>query len=152
VRLAARLVTATLFGILTASVVALVARAFTSIDLSIVQWAQVFVYAIVAGVPFVLIGIAIGYWTSSRAAVPIATASNLLLAYAGGLWMPPEELPRFVQAVSPYLPTRQFADLLWSVTGQGDAPRALAGLTLYAVVFAVIAAIGYRRDERKRYA
>jgi ABC-2 type transport system permease protein len=152
VRFTARIITATLFGILTASVVALVARAFTPIDLSIVQWAQVFVYAIVAGVPFVLMGIAIGYWTSSRAAVPIATALNLLLAYAGGLWMPPDELPRFVQAVSPYLPTRQFADLLWSVTGHGDASRALAGLAVYAGLFAVIAAIGYRRDERKRYA
>jgi ABC-2 type transport system permease protein len=152
VRFAARVLTAVLFGILTALVVVLVARASTPIDLSIGQWLRVLVYAFCGGIPFVFIGIAIGYWTSARAAVPIATACNLLLAYAGGLWMPPDDLPRIVQIVSPYLPTRQFADLLWSVTGETNALRALIGLAIYSVVFAVIAAVGYRRDERTRYA
>ncbi|MGA7283627.1 MAG: hypothetical protein WBW87_03710 [Candidatus Cybelea sp.] len=109
-------------------------------------------YAIFGGIPFVLFGITIGYWTTARAAVPVATACNLLLAYAGGLWMPPAYLPGFVGAISPYLPTRLFADLLWSVTGNGNATRALAGLTLYAALFAVAASAGYRRDERRRYA
>ena len=84
--------------------------------------------------------------------MPIATACNLLLAYAGGLWMPPSELPHFVQVISPYLPTRQFADLLRSAVGEGNAGPAWTGLILYAVIFASIAAVGYRRDERKRYA
>jgi len=151
-RFAARIVSAVLFGILAALVVAIVARAFTPVDFTVTQWLTVFVYALAGGVPFVLIGISIGYWTSSRAAVPIATAANLLLAYAGGLWMPPDDLPRFVQSISPYLPTRQFADLLWSVHGDANALRALAGLGIYTVIFAAIAAIGYRRDERTRYA
>jgi ABC-2 type transport system permease protein len=152
VRFVARIATAVLFGLLTGAVVALVARALTPIDLGIGQWLRVLLYALCGGVPFVLIGISIGYWTSARAAVPIATACNLLLAYAGGLWMPPSGLPAFVQIVSPYLPTRQFADLLWSVTGEGDAGRALAGVAAYTVLFAALAAIGYRRDERTRYA
>jgi ABC-2 type transport system permease protein len=152
VRFTARILTAVLFGLLTAGVVALVARAFTPIDLNASQWVRVLLYAIFAGVPFVLFGITLGYWTSARAAVPVATACNLLLAYAGGLWMPPEYLPHVVQTISPYLPTRQFADLLWSVTGNGNATPALAGLTLYAALFAVTASIGYRRDERTRYA
>jgi ABC-2 type transport system permease protein len=130
----------------------LVARAFTPIDLTIAQWLGVLLYSLIAGVPFVLIGISLGYWTSARAAVPIATACNLLLAYAGGLWMPPQDLPAFVQTISPYLPTRQFADLLWSTTGGGDALHALAGLALYTILFATLAAVGYRRDERTRYA
>ncbi|MBV9718600.1 MAG: ABC transporter permease [Candidatus Eremiobacteraeota bacterium] len=152
VRFSSRIVTAVLFGTMTALVVALVARAFTPLDLSFAQWLCVLLYALAGGVPFVLIGISIGYWTSPRAAVPFATAVNLLLAYAGGLWMPPSDLPEFVQRISPYLPTRQFADLLWSVLGNPGGGRAAAGLAIYAVAFAVIAAIGYRRDERTRYA
>jgi ABC-2 type transport system permease protein len=152
VRFGARIAIAIAFGILTAGVVALVARLFTPIDLSTAQWLRVGFYALCGGIPFVLMGISIGYWTSARAAVPIATALNLLLAYAGGLWMPPSELPGFVQTISPYLPTRQFADLLWSVTGDATAAPALLGLAAYAVFFALAGAIGYRRDERKRYA
>lgn len=151
-RFAARILVALAFGILTASVVALTARAFTPIDLSTAQWLRVFVYSLAGGVPFVLIGISLGYWLSARAAVPVATALNLLLAYAGGLWMPPSDLPRFVAAISPYLPTRQFADLLWSVTGSGEALRPLFGLAAYTAIFGMLAVAGYRRDERKRYA
>jgi ABC-2 type transport system permease protein len=152
VRFTARIITALLFGVLTAAVVALVARALTPIDLTLLQWLRVLLYSLAGGVPFVLMGIAIGYWASARAAVPLATAGNLLLAYAGGLWMPPSELPNFVQRISPYLPTRQFADLLWSVVGNAHALPALAGLAIYSVVFAFFAWTGYRRDERKRYA
>src|ERR1700729_1287464 len=151
-RFGARIVTAVLFGLLTAAAVALVSRALTPIDLDVVQWLRVLLYALGGGVPFVLIGITIGYWVSARAAVPIATACNLLLAYAGGLWMPPADLPPFVQTISPFLPAPAFADLLWSVTGRGGATRALATLAIYTVIFAALGAIGYRRDERTRYA
>jgi ABC-2 type transport system permease protein len=151
-RLVARIATAMVFGLATAAVVALVARFFTPIDLSAGQWLVVLLYCIAGGVPFVLIGITIGYWASARAAMPIATAANLLLAYAGGLWIPPKYLPPFVQALSPYLPTRQFAELVWSVTGHGVPMRALIGLACYAVAFAVLATLAYGRDERTRYA
>lgn len=159
-RFAARIASALLFGILTAALVALVSRAFTPIDLGASQWLRVLMYAAIGGVPFVLIGISIGYWASAQAAVPIATAVNLLFAYAGGLWMPPQYLPGIVQRISPYLPTRQFADLLWSVIhgapphafASDSASHAIAGLALYAAIFFALASIGYRRDENKRYA
>ncbi len=54
VRFGARIATAIIFGILTAAVVALVARIFTPIDLSVAQWLRVLVYALAGGVPFVL--------------------------------------------------------------------------------------------------
>jgi ABC-2 type transport system permease protein len=152
VRFGARIATALLFGVIAAALVALVARAFTPIDLTLEQWLRVLVYGIAGGVPFVLIGITIGYWASARASVPMATAVNLLLAYAGGLWMPPQYLPSFVAAISPYLPTRQFGDLLWSVVGHGSASHAVMGLASYTLIFGFLAAVGYRRDERKRYA
>lgn len=151
-RLAARIACAAPLGIAAAAVVAIVARLFAPVDLSAAQWLLAFGLAFGGAVPFVLIGITIGYWASARAAVPIATAFNLLLAYAGALWMPPEMLPHLVQAISPYLPTRAFGDLLWSIVGSGNAARGLAVLAVYAILFALLASVGYRRDERKRYA
>ena len=153
VRFGARIATALVFAMLAAGCVALFSRLTTPIDLDALQWLRVAVYVLAGGVPFVLIGVTIGYWVSPRAAVPVATALNLLLAYAGGLWVPPQFLPEFVQHVSWYLPTRQFAELLWSASsGSNDAASALSGLVIYTAIFAAIAAVGYRRDERKRYA
>ena len=44
-------------------------------------------------VPFALLGIALGYWTTPRSALPIANLLYLVLSYAGGLWMTPGRLP-----------------------------------------------------------
>jgi ABC-2 type transport system permease protein len=151
-RFAARAAAAMVFGLLAAGVIAVVSRSLTPIDLTLVQWLRAFVYAIAGAIPFVLIGITIGYWCAPRASVPVATTCNLLLAFAGGLWMPPQYLPHVVQQISPYLPTRQYADLLWSVVDGANVWPAVAGLALYTLLFFVLASIGYRRDERKRYA
>lgn len=151
-RFSARIVSASLFALLAAAVVAIVSRALTPIDLTVAQWMTTLVYAALGGVPFVLMGITLGYFASPRASVPLATMLNLLLAYAGGLWMPPQFLPDVVQRISPFLPTRQLADLLWSVPRGGDVSHAVVGLVLYTCVFGVLATIGYRRDEKARYA
>lgn len=151
-RFGARIVTALAFALLTAAVVAITARVLTPVDLSLEQWLRVLLYCIAGGVPFVLIGITSGYWVSARAAVPVATSLNLLLAYAGGLLVPPQYLPSFVTPISPYLPTREFADLLWSVPQGGNVTAPLIGLAAYSATFAAFAAIGYSRDDRRRYA
>jgi len=152
VRFAARVACAMIFGLCAAALVAITARLTTPMDFGPMQWLRLAVYATAGAIPFVLFGIAIGYWSSARAAVPIANIFYLLLSFAGGLWMPPQFLPGIAATISPYLPTRQFGELLWSVVGAGNASRALLVLVIYALVFAVLAAIGYRRDERTRYA
>jgi ABC-2 type transport system permease protein len=152
VRFAARIACAMVFGLAAAAMVALVARIFTPVDLTGLQWLQLGGYALLGGIPFVLFGIAIGYWASARAALPIANICYLLLSCAGGLWMPPQMLPGFAAAISPYLPTRQFGELLWSIALPGHPMKALLDLALYAAFFALLASAGYRRDERTRYA
>jgi ABC-2 type transport system permease protein len=152
VRLFARIVCALAFGALAAGCVAIVALLATPLHFSTPAWFVVWATCLLAGIPFVLIGTTIGYWCAARAAVPVATACNLLLAYAGGLWMPPSELPGFLQKVSPFLPTRQFGELLWSVIAPGNRIPAALGLCAYAIAFGVLTLIGYRRDEHRRYA
>ena len=56
------------------------------------------------GVMVALAGIAMGYWASPRAATPVATLAWLLLAYLGGLWATPTELPSWAAEVSPICP------------------------------------------------
>ena len=152
VRFVGRVACAMVFGLMAAAMVAIVAKLTTPVDLTAVQWLQAGWYALLGGIPFVLFGITIGYWVSARAALPIANIFYLLLAYAGGLWMPPSMLPGFAAVISPYLPTRQFAELLWSITAPGHAATALAALAIYAAIFAGLGMAGYRRDERTRYA
>ncbi len=152
VRFTARIVVALFFGILSAGMVALVARMLAPVTLTGPQWLLVCAYAGLGAVPFVLLGIAIAYWCSPRSALPVTNILYLLGLFAGGFFMPPQFLPPFAAAISPFTPTRAYGELLWSVA----APRAVWGdvalLACYSAAFLVIAAIGYRRDERARYA
>lgn len=56
------------------------------------------------------------------------------------------------RAVSPYLPTRQWSDLVVGAVGVGTwRPASLAWLTAYAAVFALLARFAYRHDELRHF-
>lgn len=151
IRFASRTVVAAVFACLAAAGVVAVATFATAARFSSEQWLLVTVCALLGAVPFVLFGLAIGYWSSAKAAVPIANVCYLLLSFAGGLWLPPSMLPNFAKAISPYTPTRQFADLLWNAP-HGIAAVPLTALAIFTAIFTSIAVAGYRRDRATRFA
>ncbi len=109
--------------------------------------------AFVAGaIPFGFFGIALGYWVTPRAAIPIANMLYLPLSYAGGLWIPPQQLPPPVAAVSGLLPTRHFAEVAWAATlGRPWSALSWLALIAYTAGFAALALWGFRRDEGQRF-
>jgi ABC-2 type transport system permease protein len=151
-RFAARLVVGLSFAAAAALAVVVVALATTPAHLPAARWPLLAGALLAGGVPFGLLGIAIGYLTSPRAALPLANVLYLLLAYAGGLWTRPEALPVLVSRLSPYLPTRQWADLLTAVATGDRPPPSVAGLGAYTVAFGLLALAAYQRDEGARFA
>lgn len=150
-RFAARTIVAGLFAICSAAGIVIVATLFTTARFDPQQWLVIAACTFAGAVPFVLFGLAIGYWTSPKAAPPIASMCYMLLSFIGGLWMPPAMLPGFAKVISPFTPTRQFADLLWSAP-HGASLGALAALAVFAAIFAAVAGAGYRRDRAARFA
>ena len=151
-RIAARVCAALVFALASVAVVVAVALATTSASLSAVAWARLTIALLAGSLPFVVLGLAIAYWTSPKSALPIANILYLLLAYAGGLWTGPGDLPHAVASISPYTPTRQWGDLLWPAV-TGGAWRATHWLLLgaYTLGFGALAAWGYARDELQRF-
>jgi ABC-2 type transport system permease protein len=151
-RLAARVASALVFASLSASLVVLVALATTSTSLTAGAWFAFAAAVLLGGIPFALLGIALGYLTPPRGALPIANLLFLPLAYLGALWGGPDHLPDAVARVSPYLPTRQWGEIVWAASAGERWPLgAVAGLAAYTVAFGLVAGWGYRRDEGERY-
>lgn len=152
VRIAARALAALAFAFASVAVVVTIALATTSASLSATRWLRL-IFALLAGsLPFVVLGLAIAYWTSPRSALPVANILYMLLAYAGGLWTGPADLPHAVRAISAYTPTRQWGDLLWPAVA-GEPWRATHWLLLgaYVLAFGALAAWGFARDELQRF-
>jgi ABC-2 type transport system permease protein len=150
-RLAARLLSASTFASAAAALVLLTAVLTTNAALAPLRWLALGPALLLATVPFALLGIALGYWSPPRGALPIANLLYLGLAYGGGLWLRPRALPHPVSVVSPYLPTRALADALVALAAGGFRARAWLTLALFALLFGALAAWGYRRDEGERF-
>lgn len=151
-RFAGRVLSALAFGAAAAAAVIAVALLAVSPELSGVAWLALAVVLFAGVVPFALLGIALGYLASPRGALPIANVVYLALSYAGGLWTGPEDLPGAVDGISPFLPTRAFADLLAGTTRGPEVPTsAWIVLATYTIAAGWLAAWAYRRDEGQRF-
>jgi ABC-2 type transport system permease protein len=152
VRFAARIASALVFALSSATLVVVAAVATTAVDLPPARWGALAATLLAGGVPFALLGIAIGYWLSPRGALPAANLLFLSLAYLGGMLGGARNLPASLADLAPLLPTRLWAELLAAAVGVGPwKPANLAGLAAYATAFALLAAWGYRRDEGERF-
>jgi ABC-2 type transport system permease protein len=151
-RLAGGLLAAAPFAAGSAGAVVLVALVANPPQLSPGAWLRLLVALVVGGTTLAALGLALGYWARPRAALPLANLLNLGLAFAGGLWFQPQDLPSAVESVSPYLPTRQWGDLIWSVTeSEPWRLETFAWLAAYTLAFLTVAIAGYRRNEEERY-
>lgn len=152
VRLAGNAISAALFAAAAAGLVILVAHAFMPVALNAVAWMRLCLVLLASSVPLSLMGVAIGYWVSSRAALPLANIVYLGLAFAGGLFIPPQFFPDALDAISHCLISRHVVELAWHAVA--DSPWPLASWLWvfgYSVAAFLLAGWGYRRDEGERY-
>ena len=103
-------------------------------------------------VPFVLMGLSIGYALPAKAAIVVAQVLFFPLAFGGGLMTAPGSAPGFVETIAPYLPTGGAVRLMWAAVG--DFPLeipSLVALLGWTVALACLATWAYRRDEGRRF-
>ena len=68
------------------------------VGIGVVAWLRLCVVLLGGSVPLALLGIAIGYWVPHRAALPVANVAYLVLAFGGGLFIPPQLFPEVLDA------------------------------------------------------
>jgi len=151
-RLTGRVLNGLLWSYIALVPVALIGWLLTAAQLSGRQAVQAVVLVVGVAVPFLLLGLAIGYRLSSKAAIAVVQAVLFPLAFAGGLFMPPDIFPRWLDLFSQALPSRAARDLVVQITAGVDAyPLAVPVLLAWTVVFAVLATLAYRSDEGRRF-
>ena len=151
-RIAARIVAALIFAAAAVATVIAVAHGIATPSFTIGSGFALAAVLAMGLVPFALLGVALGYLASAKAAVALANMIYLPLAFAGGLWIPPHNLPEVVAALSPLTPTRQFADLAWAAAvNRPLSGSSMFGLGAYTLVFGGLALWAYRRDQGARY-
>ncbi len=106
----------------------------------------------VASLPFMFLGIAIGYSMPSKAAIAVVQVAMFGLAFAGGLFLPPFLFADWLNALSRFLPSRQAREfVIWAVQGGGLESCVWMGILLWTAGSLALALVLFRRDEGRRY-
>ena len=152
---AGKLAMVLLFGVvLTTALFALGATA-GEVRMPAGQWVALAGVLIAGALPFGAFGLAIGSWAGPNSAPAVVNVLYLPLAFASGMWVPIQALPKFFQALAPWLPSYHFSQLALGVIGANDGRfswMASAGaLAAFTAVSLLVARAGYRRDEGQTF-
>ncbi len=151
--IAAKVVMALMFAVLVLALLFPLAYTAGHVRMALHEWFMLFISLLAGALPFSTVGFALGYWAGPNSAVPIANLIYLPISFASGLWQPLETLPVFVQKLAPFLPPYHYAQLVRGAVGvdDGKVSQHIAWLIGTAIVFGILAAWGYRRDQDKQY-
>lgn len=87
-----------------------------------------------------------------KAALPVTRVVFFPIAFAGGLLLPPQIFPDWLQAISTVLPSRGARDLVvWAAVDTTPSAVALAALAAWTAATAALAGAAYRRDQGRRF-
>lgn len=151
-RLGGRLLNGGLFSLVSLVPLVIIGATATAADPSLGRLLAGIATVMVGGLPFLFAGLAIGYSLSVKAALPIAQVVLFPLAFAGGLFLPPEMFPAWLDTASGFLPTRAGRDLVvHATTGSGATAFDVVVLVAWTVILAALAVTAYRRDEGRRF-
>jgi ABC-2 type transport system permease protein len=150
VYLAAKVLTCMLFGAVIVCLLGVMGVAFGGVRFGVSQWAGLMTAIVFGCIPFCLFGLALGYLLPPTGAPGVVNMINLPLAFAGGLWLPYEMLPRLVQTIAPFVPQYHLGRLAHGAVGLAPGPvwPHIAALAVFAMIGFVCAALAYRRGER----
>ena len=151
VYLTAKIVTCMAFGLVILALLGGMGVTMGGVSWGPAQWSKLAAAVAFGCVPFCLMGLTVGCVVPPSGAPGIMNLINLPLAFAGGLWMPHEMLPKVLQAIAPFVPQHHAGRLALIATGLANesAVPHVAALAAYTVVFGVLAAMAYRKAVRE---
>lgn len=107
---------------------------------------------ILAALPFLFGGLLIGYLATPKAAVAITQIAFLPFAAVGGLILPVQAMPGWLNAISEFTPARPGRNAVTALIGEGSVDMLNVVVWLGWLVPLIIAAVwAHRRDEGRRF-
>jgi ABC-2 type transport system permease protein len=129
----------------------LLGAAFANVQIQLVEGLHLLTVIAAGVVPFACLGLLIGLLLPANAAPGVINLIYLPLSFCGGLWVPIQELPHWLQVTAHVLPSYWFSRLALGAIGyfNGPAIAAWSMLAAYTLVFLLAAMLIFRRQEAK---
>lgn len=145
-------VTGLLLGVPVLVAVPVIAVLVNGVSLDAAQWTRILIGTWLGAIPFVLLGMLIGQLARPDTLQPLNMGISLVMGFLGGMWIPVDAMPSWMQGVAPVLPSYWLTQLgRGAVTG--DLSRSLgltaAVLGAWAIVLGALVIWRYRKDSAR---
>ncbi|MGG3564853.1 ABC transporter permease [Neobacillus rhizosphaerae] len=118
------------------------------VSLTALKWIMSGIWILLGSLPFLAIGTLIGMMKKVETAAGISNVIYMVLAVAGGLWMPLEVMPKIMQSIAQWLPSYNFGSGAWEIV-RGNHPdwKNILILIAYLAVFMLLSKYIRRKQE-----
>jgi ABC-2 type transport system permease protein len=148
--LMAKCTMAVLFGVVIVSLLVGMGVAFGHVSLTVVEFGKMLGLTVASAVPFACMGLLLALVVPANSAAGVTNLLYLPMSFLGGLWMPINILPHFLQVMAPALPTYQAAQLMLATLGypsRGTTASHWTYLVGFTLIVLGLASIAFRRRE-----
>jgi ABC-2 type transport system permease protein len=145
---------AMVLGLISLFALYLFAAVAGDVRLDAATWLQLTARSLIAALPLLGLGLAIGYGSGVNAAPAVANLIYLPMSFASGIFIPLSAMPSFLQKIAPYLPTYHYAQVvqhgLAQTTDESQA-TAIVWLVGWGILLFAIAIRMYRTDIARKF-
>ncbi len=118
------------------------------VELPIDRWLLSGGWLLVGSLPFLGLGILVGMIKNPDVATAVSNLVYMGISVAGGLWMPLEVFPEWLQAIGRWLPSHVYANGAWNlIAGTSVQLYDMVALFLYGIVFVGLTIMIMNRRE-----
>jgi len=149
--LLAKCCTAMAFATIIVTLLTVMGIAFGGVHITPLEYVRMVALIIVGCIPFASLGLLVALLAPFNSAPGIANMIYLPMSFLGGLWMPIEVLPKFLQKLAPVFPTYHLKQLMLGVfkyPGAGRTSSHWLALFAFTVVMLFCAGTAFRRREQ----
>lgn len=141
--LMARYIVSVVVGFFACGLIYLIGINQTPSKMSALLFSEILAVLVLASLPFSLFGYWVGQNFSTKSILPVGNFLYLFFSFAGGLWKPPELLPKTLQDLCKYWPTYHYGNLAWYfvVPGAKWPSESVTHLIGFAIVMIVLISI-----------
>ena len=150
--LLAKCLAAVAFGIIIVGLLTTIGVTLGGVVLTSTELVRMGGMTIVGSVSFASMGLFVAMVVPANAAPGVANLIYLPMSFCGGLWIPLQYLPHWLQKIAPMMPTYHLAQLMLSVYGYQQPGssmmshwNAIAGFTMLMLGFSWLV---FQRNER----
>lgn len=131
----------------------LMAIILTDASMGIINLIVGVILLVITCIPFMLLGMVIGYFTVPKAAVAIVQVLMLILAFGGGLFIPPDTFNELFNNLSYILPTRSSLEVIsWGTGIHNDFPlKGLFGWITWTLLLSFIVILKIKNEVDREY-